>query len=78
LINEHNIRTWITDTSNGFENEKADTNWLLETFMPQLIESSVGKIVFIIKKDSLLMTEIQGQVESLSKYFEVELKESLK
>jgi hypothetical protein len=41
--------------------------------MPQLIESSIKKIVFVIKNDSPLMNEIVGQVEPLSKYFEVEL-----
>jgi hypothetical protein len=46
--------------------------------MPQLIESSVGEITFIIKEDSPLMDEILGQVKLLCEYFEVELKESLK
>ena len=78
LINEYDLTTWITDTTNGFENEKADTIWLVETFMPQLIKSSVKKIVFIIKKDSPLIAEIQGQVDSLGAFFEVELVEELK
>ena len=77
LIHEYDLTTWITDTTNGFENEKADTIWLLEEFMPQLIKSSVKKIVFIIKEDSPLMAEIQGQVNSLGKFFEVELKDIL-
>jgi hypothetical protein len=72
-INKYHPNTWITDTTNGFESEEADTKWLLETFMPQLIESSIKKIVFVIKNDSPLMNEIVGQVEPLSKYFEVEL-----
>jgi len=76
-INKHNVSTWITDTSSGFENEEADTQWLIEEFMPKLIESSVDKIVFVIKNDSPLMDEIMGQVESLGEYFEVELVESL-
>jgi hypothetical protein len=75
-INKYNITTWITDTSNGFENEEADTQWLITEFMPKLIESSVDKILFVIKDDSPLMGEIMGQVESLSKYFEIELVES--
>ncbi|PTB83630.1 hypothetical protein C9926_01890 [Sulfurovum lithotrophicum] len=75
-ITKHNISTWITDTSKGFENEEADTQWLIKEFMPQLVESSVNKIVFVIKKDSPLMNEIMGQVEALSAYFEVELVET--
>jgi len=48
LINEKHATTWITDTTNGFENESEDTVWLLESFMPQVIESSCDTIVFII------------------------------
>jgi len=76
-IQKHNITTWITDTSNGFENEEADTQWLINEFMPKMIESSIEKIVFIIKKDSPLRGEIMGQVYSLGEYFEVELVEHL-
>ena len=76
-IKKHNINTWITDTTNGFESEEADTKWLLEEFMAQMIESSIKKIVFVIKNDSPLMGEIQGQVEPLAKFFEVELVENL-
>ena len=43
--------------------------------MPQLIDSPVKKVVFVIKDDSLLMDEIMGQVEVLREFFEVELVE---
>jgi len=76
-INKYNISIWITDTSNGFENEEADTQWLVDEFMPKLIESSVDKIVFVIKNDSSLMDEIMGQVDALGEYFEVELVENI-
>jgi len=49
LIDKEQASTWITDTTNGFENEEADTKWLLETFIPQAIESSIVQIIFIIK-----------------------------
>ena len=75
IIKEYNISTWVTDTINGFENEEADTKWLLEEYMPQLIDSPVKKVVFVIKDDSLLMDEIMGQVEVLREFFEVELVE---
>ncbi len=77
LIEKYKPTTWITDTTHGFENEEADTVWLLEEFMPKMIESSIEKIVFIIKNDSPLMDEIMGQVDSLGEYFEVELVENL-
>jgi len=73
LIEKYMPTTWITDTTNGFENEEADTQWLLEEFMPKMIESSIEKIIFIIKNDTPLMDEILGQKEALGEFFEVEL-----
>lgn len=75
LINEHNIDTWITDTTNGFESAEADTKWLLEEFVPQIIASSVETIIFIMKKDSPLQSEIEGQVVALSEFFDVRVVE---
>jgi len=76
-IKKHNITTWITDTTNGFEDEEADTKWLLEEFMLLMIESSVKKIIFIIAQESPLMEEIKGQEMALREFFEVELVENL-
>jgi len=71
LINVKNATIWITDTTNGFENESEDTQWLLETFIPKTTESSCDAIVFIIKEDSPLKDEIDGQTKALSQYFTV-------
>jgi len=76
-ITKHNITTWITDTTHGFESDEADTKWLLEEFVPIMIESSIEKIIFVIADDSPLMEEIRGQEVALSKFFEVKLIESL-
>lgn len=77
LINENNATMWITDTTNGFENESEDTAWLLESFMPKIIESSCDTIVFIIQRDSPLKDEIDGQTKALSEYFSVRQIENL-
>ena len=77
VINKYQISTWITDTTNGFESEAADTQWLLETFVPGMIESSIEKVIFIIANNSPLMEEIKGQEVALSAFFEVELVERL-
>lgn len=77
MIEKYKAHTWITDTTDGFENDPADTQWLVEVYMPKLIDSSLKKIVFVIKEDSPLMDEIQGQVESLRQFFEVELVDPL-
>ena len=76
-IEKHQISTWITDTTYGFESDKADTQWLLEEFVPSMIESSIKKVIFIIADDSPLMKEISAQKVALSQFFEVALVESL-
>jgi len=77
LVHEKQPSLWITDTTDGFQNEVADTEWLLEKFTPQLIKSSVKKLVFIIKEDSPLYSEIEKQVDFLEQFFEVALVERL-
>ena len=77
LIEKHKPTTWITDTTNGFESDEADTKWLLEEFVPKMIESSIEKIIFIIKKDSPLIDEIKGQQKPLGEFFEVKLVENI-
>ena len=77
-IKKHQITTWITDTTNGFESEEVDTKWLLEEFVPSMISSSIEKVIFIIADDSPLMDEIKGQEVALNEFFEVELAEDLK
>ena len=76
-IEKHNITTWITDTTNGFESEEADTKWLLEEFVPSMINSSIEKLIFIIADDSPLMDEIKGQKVALNEFFKVELVEKI-
>ncbi len=76
-IEKYQITTWITDTTNGFESEEADTKWLLNEFVPSMISSSIEKVVFIIANDSPLIHEIKAQEVALSLFFEVELVESL-
>ena len=76
-IEKYQITTWITDTTNGFESDEADTKWLLEEFVPSMISSSIEKVVFIIADDSPLMEEIKAQEVALSEFFKVELVESI-
>ena len=76
-IEKHQISTWITDTTNGFESTKANTKWLLEEFIPIMIDSSIKKVVFIITDDSPLLDEIEGQAVALREFFEVEFLDTL-
>ena len=77
LLKMTNATTWITDTTNGFESDAEDTEWLLEEFIPQTIASECKRVVFIIAQDSPLKEEIDEQSKALSEYFEVLQVESL-
>ena len=76
-IKKYQINTWITDTTYGFESDEADTKWLLDEFVPSMINSSIKKVIFIIAEDSPLMKEIKEQEVALSQFFEVMLVEDL-
>lgn len=77
LINKKSATIWITDTTNGFENELEDTQWLLDNFIPKTMNSSCDTIIFIIKNSSPLKNEIDAQTKALSQYFTVKQVESL-
>jgi hypothetical protein len=42
-----------------------------------MIDSSIKKIIFIIKNNSSLMDEILGQKKALGEFFEVELVDAI-
>ena len=73
LIKNHNATIWITDTTNGFKSNKNDTNWLLNDFIPQAINSSCETIIFIMEDSSPLKQEIGLQAKALSQYFNVKI-----
>lgn len=68
---------WITDTSDGFESTPEDTQWLLETFIPETLSSNCKNLFFLISPDSPLQSEIQAQAEVLKELFNVRLCENL-
>ncbi len=65
------------NTSYGFENDEADSKWLIEEFIPQTIDGSCKNIIFIMKDDSPLRDKIYTQKEALSQHFDVKIVESL-
>lgn len=77
LLQNLKCTTWITDTTNGFENKESDTKWLLEEFLPQTINSSCKNIAFIMKEDSPLKMEIENQITALNQYFNTTIIDSL-
>jgi methionine synthase II (cobalamin-independent) len=77
LLLKTGATTWITDTTNGFENAEEDTQWLLEEFLPKVLQTNYKKIVFIMEQDSPLKEEIDAQAVTLGEYFEVLQVESL-
>ena len=71
LLLKTGATTWITDTTNGFENESEDTQWLIGEFLPKVLQTNCKKIVFIMEQDSPLKEEIDAQAVALGEYFEV-------
>ena len=71
IMKSHNNCHYVADTRDGFENEKADTEWLFNDFLPKVSLTSCKKIFFIIDKDNTLKEELDGQSVELKKIFEV-------
>jgi len=62
---------YVADTRDGFENEKADTEWLFNEYLPKVGLTSCKYIFFIINKDNKLKEELEGQSVELKKLFKV-------
>lgn len=77
LLNQTKAINWITDTTYGFENRPEDTEWLVERFIPQAIQSSCENLFFIMEEDSPLREEIEEQATVLGEYFRVSIVGSL-
>ncbi|HHH20937.1 MAG TPA: hypothetical protein ENK87_03325 [Nitratifractor sp.] len=77
LLASTKASSWVTDTTHGFKNRLEDTEWLLETFIPQTIESSCKNLFFIMAEDSTLKEEIEGQAAALGEYFNIYIIESM-
>ena len=73
LLKETGCKNWITDTANGFESTPEDTQWLLETFIPETLSTHCKNLFFIIAPDSPLQGEISAQAEALKELFNVRL-----
>ena len=71
IMKNHNGCNYCADTRNGFENEKDDTQWVFDVFLPQVAETSCKKIFFIIDNNNTLKDELEGQSSKLSEKFEV-------
>ena len=70
IRNRHDCH-YIADTREGFENERADTEWLFNEWLPQLSLTTCKMIFFIIDKDNTLKEELEGQSVELKKLFDV-------
>ena len=62
---------YVADTRAGFENEKADNQWLFDVFLSEATKTSCKMIFFIIDKSNSLKEELEGQSVELGKLFDV-------
>ena len=74
IMKEHQGCNYVADTTYGFENEIADTQWILNEFIPcAATETSCKTIFFIIGQENTLKEELEGQSAVLRKYFNVRI-----
>lgn len=71
VMKNHSHCHYVADTRDGFENEKADTTWLFEVFLPQVALTTCQAFFFIINYDNTLKEELEGQAAELKKIFDV-------
>ena len=70
LVNNKNCN-YVADTRDGFENEPADTKWLLDVFLQQTKKTTCKAIFFIIDNDNKLKEHLEEQSFELKKLFDV-------
>ena len=71
IMRNHENCHYVADTRDGFENEKADTAWLFDEWLPLVSLTSCKIIFFIINEDNRLKEELEGQSAELKKMFDV-------
>jgi hypothetical protein len=71
IMKKHNDCHYVADTRDGFENEKADTEWLFNVWLPLVSSTTCRIIFFIINEDNNLKEELEGQSMELRKTFDV-------
>ena len=71
IMKRHHGCHYVADTRSGFENESADTRWLLEEFLPRVAATTCKVIFFIIGRENSLKEELEGQATELGRLFAV-------
>ena len=61
IIRNNDGCNYVADTRNGFENDRDDTKWVAEYFMPHVANNGCKYIYFIIDKNNSLKDELEGQ-----------------
>lgn len=62
---------YIADTTEGFENERNDTRWVFDFFIPEAIRAGCRHIFFLVSPDSRLKDELDEQSAEFHKSFQV-------
>ena len=71
IMKSNNGGHYVADARDGFENEQADTQWLVDVFLPQTALTTCKAFFFIIDNDNKLKEELEGQSVELRKLFDV-------
>ena len=49
LFKSNQVSNFVVDARNGFEDEKADVDWVFTEFSPKMADTNCKKVVFIME-----------------------------
>lgn len=71
LLKEHNIRTFIVDARNGFEDDKEDAEWAFSVLVPGMAQTACKIICFIMNEINEIENEMDMWTKEFGRYFAV-------
>jgi len=65
LFNSKKVSIYVVDARNGFEDEKADVDWVCTEFLPKMANTYCKTVVFIMEA----VNNIEGEMDMWTKKF---------
>ena len=71
IFNSNEVSNYVVDARNGFEDEKADVNWVFSEFLPPMANTNCKKVIFIMEIVNNIEGEMDMWTKKFSEYFRV-------
>ena len=65
IFNSNQVCNYVVDARNGFEDEKADVDWVCSEFLPKIANTACKTVVFIME----VVNDIEGEMDMWTKIF---------